>query len=312
MPAKLSKPNNFFVRGRDLVLNEYTQPGMIGEIPMFLHQTWKSEMMREDYVASFDNWSKLHPGFTHVLWTDDDNDLLVTTCFPELLPSYQWLPLIIQKTDFVRLMYLYRYGGIYADMDYIAYQAIPPCLPSLCGFMAVESPFSLNECMQNSLMVSSPEHPVVLEALNIINQTIIDLRERKKYKNFNLKNKLVGPILATFLTLSLTGPQVLDKAVTRVHTSQSQNNKTHQINVEQTHPASRLASSRLSSSSSNTEVIKLGPEFFKGPVAAHLQHSTWMEALPKRCMPLITLAAVGLTVLLVMVVLITFFACKQR
>ncbi len=306
MPAKLSKPNNFYVRGRDLVLNQYTQPPYVGEIPMFIHQTWKSELMEQDYVNSFDNWSELHTEFVHVLWTDEDNDLLVATCFPELMSSYSWLPLIIQKTDFVRLMYLYRYGGIYIDLDYRCYQPIPPCLPQLCGFMAVESPFTLNECMQNSLMVSVPEHPVVLEALNIINQSIIDLRQRVKYKNLNFKNKLIGPILATFFTLSLTGPQVLDKAVTRVHASVSRLAKS---DVEKVHPASMNVRAE---SSPSFDVVKLDESFFKGPVAAHLQHSTWMESLPQKCMPIILIAGFTLILLLTVVVLITFFCTKHK
>lgn len=292
MPAKLSKPNSYYVRGRDLVLNEFTQPDSVGEVPMFIHQTWKSDMMKQDYVDSFDNWSKLHPGFLHVLWTDEDNLLLVKTWFPQYEASYNWLPIIIQKTDFVRLMYLYKYGGIYADLDYKAYKALPPCLPQLCGFMAVQSPFSLNENLQNSLMISSPGHSVVLEALEIINQTVMDLRARVKYPGFNLKNKLIGPVLATFLTLSLTGPQVLDKAVSRVAT-----NKT-----------------RISTDGSRMEidVVKLDEQFFKGPIAEHLQHSTWMEALPKKCVPLIMVAVVAFLILVAMIVLITYYSSRRQ
>ena len=297
MPAKISKPNSFFVRGRDLVLNEYTDPGSVGEIPMFIHQTWKNDMMKQDYVNSFDNWSRLHPGFVHVLWTDEDNDLLVSTWFPQYLDSYKWLPIIIQKTDFVRLMYLYKYGGIYADMDYVAYQPLPLCLPQLCGFMAVQSPFSLNENLQNSLMVSSPGHPVVLEALEIINETVKDLRARKKYPGFNLKSKLVGPILATFLTLSLTGPQVLDKAVSRVATSEQQ---------------SRVAPPEQKNTRADTSIVYLDDSFFKGPVAAHLQHSTWMQTLPKKCVPIIILAVFTFLVVIAIVVLVTYYAGQRH
>lgn len=293
MPAKLSKPNGYFVRGRDLVLNEYTPPDTVGEIPMFLHQTWKSELMKQDYVNSFDNWSKLHPGFTHVLWTDEDNDLLVSTWFPQYLSSYQWLPLVIQKTDFVRLMYLYRYGGIYADMDYVAHQAIPPCLPQLCGFMAVQSPFTLNENLQNSLMITSPGHPVVLEAMEVINQSVIDLKARKKYPNFNLKNKLVGPLLALFVTLGLTGPQVLDKAVSRLATS----SRNKENNTE----------SRLDQS-----VVLLDQSFFKGPVAEHLQDSTWMTGIPKKLVPLIMLFVFSFLVLIAIVVLVTYYSSRRQ
>lgn len=300
MPAKISKPNNYFVRGRDLVLNEYTYPGLIGEIPKFLHQTWKSELMKQDYVHSFDNWSKLHPDFIHVLWTDEDNDLLVKTWFPQYEDAYTWLPLIIQKTDFVRLMYLYKYGGIYADLDYVAHKPIPPHLPQLCGFMAVGSPFSLHECFQNSLMISCPEHPIVLEALNIINQSVTDLR-MKKYKDIDMKNKLIGPLLSTFYTLGLTGPQVLDKAVARVAASAVSPRPT---NVEQVHPAS--------TGGPKHSVARLDVTFFKGPVAEHLQHNTWMSDIPKKCMPLICLVSFVLVFFLILIVLITFFATKYK
>lgn len=301
MPAKLSKPDNYYVRGRDLVLNEYTRPGKIGEIPMFLHQTWKSEVMKDKYKQSFDKWSELHPGFTHVLWLDEDNDLLVQTWFPQYLASYNWLPLIIQKTDFVRLMYLYRYGGIYADLDYECYKSIPPNLPQLCGFLAVESPFSMNECLQNSFMISEPGNPVVLEAMEIINKSVIDLRTRK-YKGVDLKNRLYGPLLATFYTLGLTGPQVLDKAVTRVATKKKllEENKS----FEQVHPAA--------SAGKPLDVVRLNETFFKGPVAAHLQHNTWVADMPKKCMPLIALASFILIMFLLFVILVTYFATKHR
>jgi len=292
MPAKLSKPNNYFVRGRDLVLNEYTPPGKMGELPMYLHQTWKSELMKQNYVDSFDNWSKLHPGWLHVLWTDEDNELLVRTWFPQYLDSYLWLPLIIQKTDFVRLMYLYRYGGIYADLDYVAYKPLPPYLPQLCGFMAVNSPFTLNECMQNSLMVSAPERPMVLSALELIHQSVKDLRGKIKYKNLNFKNKWIGPLLSTFFTLSLTGPQVLDKAFTK--TFSSNNNM------------------RLGGARTEVDVVILDDQFFKGPVAAHLQHSTWMEGLHKKCIPLIAMVSFVVLFFILLIVLITYFATKDR
>jgi mannosyltransferase OCH1-like enzyme len=299
MPAKLSKPNNYYVRGRDLVFNEYTHPGQIGEIPMFIHQTWKSDMMKDDYKHSFDNWSKLHPGFVHVLWTDDDNDLLVRNWFPQFLPSYSWLSLVIQKTDFVRLMYLYRYGGIYADMDYVAHKALPPYLPQLSGFMAVESPFSLSECLQNSLMISSPENQVVLTAMEIIDQSVLDLRS-KKYK-LDMKNKLYGPLLSTLYTLGLTGPQVLDKAVTRISTKKAP----PQQSYDTIHPASTGSRKALN-------IVRLNETFFKGPVASHLQHNTWMHDIPKKCIPLICLTTIVFIMFIVFLVLITFFATKHR
>ena len=59
----------------------------------------------------------LNPCWEFRLWTDGDNLDLVKMSFPELLPTYEGYDVNIKRIDAARYMMLYKYGGVYMDMD---------------------------------------------------------------------------------------------------------------------------------------------------------------------------------------------------
>ncbi|MFZ2103704.1 MAG: glycosyltransferase, partial [Oricola sp.] len=63
------------------------------------------------------SWVALNPGWDYRLWTDDDLLVFVRDEFPDLLELYQSYPNPVQRADLARYMLLYRFGGVYADMD---------------------------------------------------------------------------------------------------------------------------------------------------------------------------------------------------
>ncbi|KAI9155504.1 Inositol phosphoceramide mannosyltransferase-like protein [Paramyrothecium foliicola] len=86
-------------------------------IPKLFHQSW----INNELPSKFQRWSKgcraQHAGWEWVLWTDDDNLKLVQTYFPWLVETYQGLPGPIYRADFARNLYMYMFGGVYADLD---------------------------------------------------------------------------------------------------------------------------------------------------------------------------------------------------
>jgi hypothetical protein len=86
-------------------------------IPKLFHQSWKDN----ELPVKFQRWSKgcreQHKGWEWVLWTDDDNLKLVQTYFPWLEEAFNGLPGPIYRADFARNLYMYMYGGVYADLD---------------------------------------------------------------------------------------------------------------------------------------------------------------------------------------------------
>ena len=64
----------------------------------------------------------------------------------------------IKRFDVARYFILYKYGGIYADMDYECFRNFENLIPQNKVSIS-ESPYTQNEYLQNALMISPKEHP---------------------------------------------------------------------------------------------------------------------------------------------------------
>ena len=53
-------------------------------------------------------------------------EMFLFSKYPDLLPQYKKLDLMIMKIDFMKYIILYRYGGLYADVDSICLKKIDP------------------------------------------------------------------------------------------------------------------------------------------------------------------------------------------
>ncbi|KAH7316723.1 nucleotide-diphospho-sugar transferase [Stachybotrys elegans] len=153
-------------------------------IPKLLHQSWKDN----DLPAKFKRWSRgcreKHVGWEWVLWTDDDNLKLVQTYFPWLEDIYLELPGPIYRADFVRNLYMYMFGGVYADLDVDCLRPtdealdqfhipfvnktdqtisdIPENHRSIALFGRLENDETFRHSLPNAWMAASPRHPFFL------------------------------------------------------------------------------------------------------------------------------------------------------
>src|SRR5688572_28910577 len=87
------------------------------QIPRIIHQTYKNKKIPKQWREYHKKWRQLHPQFIHKLWTDKDNEQLITNYFPWLLDTYKSFPHFINRVDCARIARLYKDGGIYADLD---------------------------------------------------------------------------------------------------------------------------------------------------------------------------------------------------
>jgi len=85
-------------------------------IPKIIHQTWHSPVYDSD-KGSPDSWRQHNPDWEYRFWTDADLEAFVRDEFPDFLELYQSYPKNVQRADLARYMLLYRFGGVYADMD---------------------------------------------------------------------------------------------------------------------------------------------------------------------------------------------------
>jgi hypothetical protein len=129
-------------------------------IPKRIHQTYKHHELPEIYAMCAKQIQALHPDYEYSFYTDDDMYDFMRTEFPTYYSKFMALPRTIMQIDMFRYFLMYKYGGIYADMDY--YMLRP--FDSLLSHELVlptnrESADGTPICLGNCIFASRPGHP---------------------------------------------------------------------------------------------------------------------------------------------------------
>lgn len=138
-------------------------------VPRIVFQTWKT---RSGLPSNFAAWSQSfrtrNPGYECVVWDDADNRSFIAEQFPWFLPWYDAYPKEIFRADVVRLFFLYRFGGLYADMDTECLKPLDPILHAgdvLLGRMGPDPEFE--HAVPNAMMAAKPGHLLWLLAIAV-------------------------------------------------------------------------------------------------------------------------------------------------
>ena len=132
------------------------------EIPRRIFQTWKSHTIENPVLLSWQNsWKTLNPTFQYELWDDDDNRAFVKENFPDFLTVYDSYTKTIHRVDAIRYLYLYKFGGIYADLDFECIRPFEPILKQLdeqgvdvcLGQLDIRNE-NVNHSVPNAIMIS--------------------------------------------------------------------------------------------------------------------------------------------------------------
>lgn len=82
-----------------------------------IHQTWKTTDIPRYFLHWVKSWSKNHPDWTYMFWTDESARMLISDKYPNFLSVFDMYSENIRRADAIRYIILYEYGGIYADLD---------------------------------------------------------------------------------------------------------------------------------------------------------------------------------------------------
>ena len=138
--------------------------------------------------------------YKYMFWNDDDLLELITKDFPDFLELYNDFGNdIILKVDFARYAILYKYGGIYADMDFMCKKNFYDQLTN--NICIVESPAN-NEIIQNSLMASPPNDKRWIDVLQNCKEYYYD------FIKTNPDTQITGKYV-----IDITGPRLLSRAL---------------------------------------------------------------------------------------------------
>ena len=138
----------------------------------FVHQSWKTAQLPPRFSRWSHMWRDCFPNWTHVLWSDEDNERFVREHYAWFLERYRTFKKHIYRVDAVRYMYLHHFGGIYTDLDNLCLRPFEHLLRGRgLVFGDMESGWWFPQhfmYIQNSWMYSRPGHPFWLDLLQAI------------------------------------------------------------------------------------------------------------------------------------------------
>lgn len=126
-------------------------------IPKIFHFIWIGPH-RFPYKSNIDTYKQLHPDWEFKLWTDDNIPTLVNQ------KIYDQIPVYATKADLLRLELLYKYGGVYVDVDSKCLKNIEPLISKLTLFAATSN--ARNKRMTNNTLGVTPKHQAYLQCIN--------------------------------------------------------------------------------------------------------------------------------------------------
>ena len=137
---------------------------LLAQNDRIIHQVWfytgivsrkRSVKMYTKLKTFRDSWKIKNPTWCHMEWNKETCLTLMKTFFPEHLDMYKKYKWEIQRCDSIRYFILYRYGGLYADMDYYCNRPFDDVLKKYTGRMYfVQTPNHYGVSISNALMYS--------------------------------------------------------------------------------------------------------------------------------------------------------------
>lgn len=189
---------------------EYSQ-----KIPKIIWQTMKTNEVPAFMKSYADSWINLNPEYEYRFYDDSDIIAFLKKDFPEYLHGYRKLKYGASKADLWRYLIIYKYGGVYADMDC---KCLRPLREWVSPHSSLVTQLGINKDLCQWLIISEPLNPIFIKAaektlrnsennncrishygFELADQKLL-IRENEPIMNFN------HPILG------LSGPPVLQAA----------------------------------------------------------------------------------------------------
>ena len=160
-------------------------------IPKIIHNTYKDHNLPAVYKKCQTEIKKLHPYFDYRFYTDDDMDRLMKKEFPEYYAKFNELPRMIMKIDMFRYFLMYRYGGLYTDMDYLMFKPFDLLNEKVVIPCNRENERGEPVCLGNCIFASQPNHPFWKSLMD----TLFTIDRRKI--DYSIDKNIDGDVLGT-------------------------------------------------------------------------------------------------------------------
>jgi mannosyltransferase OCH1-like enzyme len=132
------------------------------KIPKIIHQIWLGSPFPDKYKKYQESWIRHHPDWEYKLWTDKEVKKL--KLYNQ--EAYENAPNYGEKSDILRYELLFRFGGLYVDIDFECLQPFDifhHTYQVYVGIMRTD-----NMRVNNALIGSVPEHGFLKDCIKKI------------------------------------------------------------------------------------------------------------------------------------------------
>ena len=164
------------------------------------------------FVPFWESAKRVFPSREHVVWRDQDARAMVCKWGNEAF-FYDTLRTPLERSDVLRMMILYDFGGIYVDVD-MEFKETPPLLSDR-PVNLLRSPLFSEEFQSCLLVANTVNHWLWKDCVVNIERNFSNLQERKEASvvKMLLANPITSRITRMVLTVFMTGPPNIDRAI---------------------------------------------------------------------------------------------------
>ena len=172
----------------------------VNKIPNIIHQVWLGSKQIPSYVET--NLKILNPEYKYIFYKDDECINFIKTYFNHVLETFNNIKLPQHKCDLFRYCLLYKYGGVYLDIDLEMKQSFNTiitnnnCADLIAAIGAHTSNTNNVYEVCNGYIITIPNNPIFLELIDLIiknpNPTDYGLNVKNFYSSLK-SNTLLKP-----------------------------------------------------------------------------------------------------------------------
>ena len=183
----------------DIQTTENSDP----RIPHILHFVYitgnekgnKKELgIPDENVKNIKSFLHFNPNWTYYFWSDESARALISERHPALISTYDSYTRPIAKTDAIRYVLMYEFGGVYVDLDTECFRPLDratmkyACILSPEPFVHSAVLYGQNYYISTAMLLCRPKHPFYLQVI----------RELPNYAHFNSDfKKAAGTVFFT-------------------------------------------------------------------------------------------------------------------
>jgi len=160
-------------------------------IPKVIYQTYKSNTINKDLYKNVESWINLNPSYQYEFYDDERiRQFLLKEYGPKYVERFDSIKVGASKSDYFRILIIYKYGGVYADLD-------NKLLKPLDEIIKPEDTEILHKQVNNwydtHVLMMSPNNELLYDCIQIVNN--------------NIDNKIKGT------AIDVTGPRIIRKLI---------------------------------------------------------------------------------------------------